>query len=196
MLLGIVAGIVGVVGYIPYIWDIIRRKTKPDRASWLIWLIEYIALFVAQVRVGADNSLWLIGLQLIGVAAIALLSIRFGIGTLDRKSALLLAGVCATLVLWHFSDSATLAILLLLFVESIGVFLTARKVYRHPGSETISFWILISVAGALGVCAVGLHGAAILYAYPVALIGMGITVITASYWGARRLIGTPPADTV
>lgn len=187
MFLGLLAGILGVAGYVPYIRDILKGTTKPDRASWLIWLLEYAALFVAQVNAGAKDSLWLIGLQLVGVIVICCLAYRYGVGSFDRQSKIILACVCATLALWFFTKNASLTILLLLAVEAVGVILTARKVYKQPGSETLVMWALISVAGILGIAAVGTKAAAILYVYPAALVLMGLAVIAASWLGGKRL---------
>ncbi len=184
--LGLLAGIVGIAGYIPYVRDILRNSTRPDRASWLIWLLEYTALFIAQFNVGAKESLWLIGLQLLGVFCIWVLSFRYGVGAFDRRSKLLLLAVGTVLLIWYLSHSAATAILLLLAVEMTGVALTSRKVYKQPGSETLAMWILVSVAGAIGIAAVGPDADAILYVYPAALVMMGLGVVLASHIGARR----------
>jgi len=97
---GFVGGIVGLAAYVPYIQDIRRRKTRPDRASWFIWSIEYAALFAAQWASGARSSLWIIGLQCLGVFTVSALSVRSGAGSFTWRTVLLLAGVCATLGLW------------------------------------------------------------------------------------------------
>jgi hypothetical protein len=186
MFLGLLAGIVGIVGYIPYVRDILKGTTRPDRASWLIWLLEYAALFVAQLRAGGRESLWLIGLQLLGVVCICILSYSHGVGGFDRYNKLILVTVCAVLAAWYFTSSDSLTILLLLTVEMSGVVLTARKVYMQPGSETLTMWVLVAVAGAIGIAAVGIDAAIILYVYPVALIIMGLGVVLASWAGNRR----------
>jgi len=186
MFFGVLAGVIGIAGYIPYIRDILKGTTKPERASWLIWLLEYTALFVAQVNAGAKESLWLIGLQLLGVTSICTLSYRYGTGNFNKQSKIILACVCATLLLWYFTNSTGLAILLLLAVEAAGVALTVRKVYKQPGSETLTMWILAAVGGLLGVAAVGVHANRLLYIYPVALMFMGASVVAASWLGARQ----------
>jgi hypothetical protein len=188
MILGLLAGIIGIAGYVPYIRDILRGTTKPERASWFIWLLEYTALFGAQLSVGAEDSLWLIGLQLLGVTIICALAYHYGVGGFDKQSMCILTGVCITLVLWYFTRSASLTILFLITVEATGVILTARKVYKQPGSETLVMWALVAVAGVLGVAAVGIGAAGILYVYPVALVLMGLSVIAASWFGARRAL--------
>lgn len=193
MVLGIIAGIIGIIGYIPYVRDILKGSTRPDRASWFIWLLEYTALFIAQVKAGGEGTLWIIGSQLFGVICICALSSKYGVGGFDRHSRILLFIVCIVLAIWYFSNSAGTAILLLLAVEISGVLLTVRKVYRQPGSETLIMWILMAVAGILGVAAVGMSEAFILYIYPAALIVMGLGVVAASWAGTKRTPALIPA---
>lgn len=193
-MLGLLAGVIGIVGYIPYIRDILKGSTKPDRASWVIWTLEYAALFGAQLSAGAVESLWIIGLQLLGVVIICVLSYRYGVGGFDKKNTVILLSVCAVLLLWYFTRSADLTIILLIAVEVVGVALTMRKVYLQPGSETLTMWVLIAVAGIIGVAAVGGGANAILYVYPVALIVMGLGVIGASKLGERRRLGEPTLE--
>lgn len=190
-MLGVIAGVIGAIGYIPYIRDILKGTTKPDRVSWFIWLLEYAALFCAQLSVGTAGSLWLIGLQLLAVIVINLLSYHYGTGGFTKKNSLVLVSVCAILAAWYFIRSADLTIVLLITVETAGVALTMRKVYRQPGSETLIMWALIALAGMIGVIAVGKGATLILYAYPVALIVMGLGVIGASWRGSKRTSNSP-----
>lgn len=186
-LFGIVSGLIGVVGYAPYVRDILSRSTQPDRVSWFIWTLEYAALLLALLAKGASSSLWLSGLQLVGVAIVFALSFKFGVGKIDRPKILLLIGICLTLVMWSFTNNAALAILLLLAIEGSGVVLTVMKVYRQPSSETPITWLLISVAGLFGVVATQPGQASILYVYPIFLVFVGIAVIGASRLGRKRL---------
>jgi hypothetical protein len=186
MYLAFIAGVIGVLGYIPYIRDILKGTTLPDRASWLIWLLQYTALFIAQVNAGGRDSLWLIGFQLLGVICICALSYKYGVGGINRQSTLILGAVCAVLAVWFFTNNAAIAIILLLAVEMSGVILTARKVYMKPGTETLTMWLCVSIAGALSIVALGTSATAILYLYPAALILMGLSVILASRAGAKR----------
>lgn len=180
---GLAAGVIGAVGYIPYIRDILANKTKPDRPSWLIWSLEYAGLFGAQIAAGATSSLWLIGFQLACVLVIYGLSFRFGIGRLDKRTRPLLVAVCLALVAWFFTKNSTTAIIILLAVEASGVVLTAIKAYKHSDSETLSTWWLIGCGGLLGILAVGNGSAKSLYIYPISLIVMSLSVIAAAIAG-------------
>ncbi len=49
LLLGIIGTILGFVGLVPYIRDVLSRKTKPHAFSWFVWGIIESIVFLAQV---------------------------------------------------------------------------------------------------------------------------------------------------
>ncbi|HKX24052.1 MAG TPA: hypothetical protein VJM46_02345 [Candidatus Saccharimonadales bacterium] len=185
-LIGLVAGVVGLAGYAPYVRDILAGKTQPERTSWLIWTLEYAVLCAAQLAKGAGPALWLAGLQFVGVIIVYALSFKYGTGRMDRRNAVLLVCVCLALSAWFFSSDATLTIWILIIVEAVAGVLTAIKVYRDPGSETLTMWVLLAVAGGLGVFAIAPGNAAILYLYPIFLVGMGGAIVGVSKMGSRQ----------
>jgi len=195
-LFGLLAGVVGVGGYAPYVRDIVRHRTQPDRAAWLIWALEYAGLFLAQAAQGAKGLLWLVGLQLLGVLIVFGLSWRYGLGELDMRKKMLLACVCLVLVLWLFTDNATTAIILLLLVELSGVALTAKKTYHHPKSETLTMWWLTGLAGAFALLGVEKGAAGMVYLYPTVLILMSLSIVAASWRGTRKLRWRAPVQII
>ncbi|HSW99108.1 MAG TPA: hypothetical protein VLF71_04670, partial [Candidatus Saccharimonadales bacterium] len=184
--LGVLSGVVGVAGYLPYIRDIWRRKTRPNRISWLIWTLEYSGLLAAQLQGGARGTLWLVGLQLAGVIVVFGLSLRFGQGGITRRNLWLLLAVAASLAYWFVVRSADVAVLLLLSIEASGVALTARKAYCQPQSETLAMWWLVCAAGVINLAGLGRHAAWLSYIYPAALVVMGGAVVLASRLGAQK----------
>ncbi|HKU18198.1 MAG TPA: hypothetical protein VJP80_02895 [Candidatus Saccharimonadales bacterium] len=183
---GLGAGVVGAIGYIPYIRDTLRHKTRPDRASWLIWTAEYAVLFSAQAAKGATNSLWLPGLQLAGVVIVAALSIKHGEGRFTARSCLLLGLVALGLLAWYCTSNALLALLISLAVETSGLVLTMIKTYKDPASETMSMWVLAGIGGVLGIVAVGSTANYALYIYPIFLATMCFGVVGVAWLGTRR----------
>jgi hypothetical protein len=192
-LIGLVAGVVGLAGYAPYVRDILAGKTQPERTSWLIWTLEYAVLCAAQLAKGAGPALWLAGLQFVGVIIVYALSFKYGTGRMDRRNAMLLVCICLALSAWFFSSDATLAIWILILVEATGGLLTAIKVYREPGSETLTMWVLLAVAGGLGVFAIAPGNAAVLYLYPIFLVGMGGAIVVASKIGQAGKVASDKA---
>lgn len=188
---GYAAGVVSIIGYIPYLRDILKRTTRPDRASWIIWAVEYAVLFVAQLAEGATHSLWLIGMQTLCVIIVCGLALRWGSGKMTWQNILALSGAGAGIILWFFTNNAALAILIALAVEAIGVLLTAIKTYKDPESETLSMWLCAGSAGVLGLFAVGATANYILYAYPVALAIMCFGIALLIVLAKRKNISVP-----
>jgi hypothetical protein len=185
--IGLAAGLIGVVGYVPYVWDILNGTARPDRASWFIWSLQYVLLFWTQVSGHAASVLWLPGLQLLGVLVVAALSVRYGMGVFDKRTALLLAGVVVALGLWYVTKNATVALCISLSIEAVGVALTAYKAFKDPASETLTMWSCVAVGALLDTVAIARGASAALYVYPVALAVMNMSVVFAQLLGRRKL---------
>lgn len=193
-IIGLTSGVVGLIGYVPYVRDILKHQTKPERTSWLIWTLEYTVLCAAQLAKGAGPAIWLAGLQLAGVIVVYCLSLKFGVGRIDRRNKILLACTCGALGAWFITSNAAAAICILIAVEGSGVALTTLKVYRQPDSETLTMWLLLSIAGAVGIFAIPTGSDFALYIYPVFLTCVGLVVTCASRLGARKSAFVPLAE--
>lgn len=164
-ILGILSGILGGSSYFPYIRDIFRNSTKPERASWLIWLTLGSIAFFSQLAEGASWSLWFTGLDTLGVLIIFALSIKYGVGGWTRRDIMALIAAAIGLVLWCFTRHAAVALLITILIDMTGAYLTVIKAYADPSSETLSTWLIIALAGIFGTLSVGKFDL-ILLAYP------------------------------
>jgi hypothetical protein len=191
---GILAGVIGVAGYVPYIADTLGGTTKPDRISWLIWTLEYTIFFAAQAVRGATTSLWLPGLQALGALAVLALAVRHGTGALTAGKAALLGGVCLASALWYVTTDPDVALLLALAIEGAGMALTMVKTYRAPDTETLALWVLCAVAGLVDFAALGDGTPTVLFAYPTFFTLMGSGVVAANLLGARRDVARAEPD--
>ena len=125
---GLLSGIVGLIGYAPYIRDTWRGDTRPERCSWLIWSVLGTIAFFSQIHEGATQSLWFAGTQVSATIFVFLLSIRKGTGDFLCPSYIAALGVAAIgLVAWYFTDSAVYALMLTIGVSLLGGVLTIRK---------------------------------------------------------------------
>ena len=53
--LGVLAALVGVADTIPYLRDMLRGATRPNRGTWLIWSVLAIVVCLSQ---RADGATW------------------------------------------------------------------------------------------------------------------------------------------
>jgi len=183
---GLLAGLTGLAGYVPYLRDAWRRASDPDPAAWMIWTVEYSVLLAVQA---AQHPPWpalcLAALQLAGTATVlALLAARggwrFGTGRW-----VLLGGAVGVMAFWPFAHAPGTAMCLVLAVEGAAMVLVMAGAYRHPGAETPLTWQAFILAGLLDLPALGGHAPRLLYAYPAFFVLMGSGVLIAAALGTR-----------
>ena len=150
----------------PYLFDILKGKTKPQRTTWFIWTALGIVAFGSQTTLGAHWSLVYAGLNAAGNLAVFLLSLKFGVGGWRRQDvlALVIATVGVTVSL---AVRAPLAALWgAIIADFAGAALTLRKSYLQPSTETSLTWFFAGTSSLLAAFAVGSWNFSLLL-YPI-----------------------------
>lgn len=185
-MLGVLSGAIGTCAFFPYIRDTLARRTRPERASWLIWSVMVSIAFFSQAYEGASQSLWFVGAQVLGTVLVFLLSVPFGAGAYaDRTHRLIFFIAALGLVLWYFTETAVYALAITIGIGLLGGSVTVLKAYRDPGSETLSTWIMASLAALLAIISVGQIDWVVL-AYPIYLFVLYAGIVAAILVGRRR----------
>jgi hypothetical protein len=184
LLFGYLSGLVNIPGYPPYIRDVLKGTTKPERATWCIWSVLGLIAFFSQLAEGATHSLWLTGVQTVGVVGIFSLSIWKGEGGLTGRDIVCLGLASLGVGLWYVTRHAAYAICLVIVVDLIGAWLTIRKTYISPGSETLVSWMFSAAAGLFSILAVTQRDWAV-YAYPVYNLLVCTSIVAAIMIGKR-----------
>jgi hypothetical protein len=183
-LFGGLSGFLTLVCVIPYLRDVLRGATIPQRMSWFIFAMLATGAAVAQAAAGADSGVFLAGGAAIGFSAVFVASIKHGVGGASTWDFVALGIGIAGLVLWHFSDRPMAAVGAIMVAELAAVALTVAKLLRAPGSETLSTWAIDSVAGMVSILAVGKIDATHLL-YPAHHVVLNGTVVAAIVTGHR-----------
>lgn len=180
---GALAGMLSVCAYLPYIIDTLKKRTQPQRSSWMIWSVLASLAFFAQVSEGATDSLWFAGVQTSGTIVVFLLSIRLGSGGfMNRADFLVLVCAACGLWLWYLTETAIYALVISISISLLGGLLTIRKAYLHPHSETMSTWLISFIASIFAMLSVGSLDI-IMLAYPVYLFVLYGAIINAMIMG-------------
>ena len=90
LVLGLLAGVVGIADTIPYVRDTVGGSTRPHRGTWLIWSVLAIVVCLSQRADGASWSLIMAAAQAVLTSAVFLLSIRRGEGGLSPADVLII----------------------------------------------------------------------------------------------------------
>jgi len=155
--LGLAGTLIGIIGAIPYIYNTLRRKTKPHRVSWIIYLILSLINFSSQFSLGAKATLIFFGWAVINNLILVGLSLRKnnGYGNISFMNIICFVLALLAISLWKITGSPFIALICVIFADGIGSLLIVVKSYKHPESETVLMWALGIMAGLLNILAVG-----------------------------------------
>ena len=173
--IGIFAGIVGLLGFLPYIILTLKRKNKPNRASWWIWGILGVITGLAYYRSGATSTIWVPICYAICQIIIAVLSLKYGEGGWNTLDKFCLTGAGISLLVWWLSDSPLLALLLTLVIDLFAAIPTVIKSYSNPEEESFFSWNIFLIANTLNMIAIDEWNIS-LVAYPFYLFYLSSTL--------------------
>ena len=187
---GKLAGIISLAAYAPYIMSILRKETKPNRASWIIWAVVSTIIALSYREAGASYAFLAPVGYVIGSTIVFILSIRHGVGgwtPFDRKC---LIGAAISLVLWKIFDSPMSALLINLLINLLGTLPTARKAWYQPETESKVAWSLFSLGSIVNLFAVE-NWTLSMAVYPVSMIFLiGIVTVPVLWTKRPRAMGT------
>lgn len=184
-LVGRVAGVVSLAGYVPYFVDMVRGKSPPQRASWFIWTLVGGMLLVSYYASGARTTIWVPVGTFFGPLIIWLFSFKYGEGGWELLDKICLGMAGLAVLLWVLTGSPVVALGTCLLADFLGYPSTAKKAYLKPRSESLLAWSMWVVGNTINVFALQDHTLA-LAAYPLYLL-VTSAVITALLLIQRRL---------
>lgn len=150
--LSVLAGIIWVVAFIPYIISILSHKTKPMKVSWIIWLtIDYITFFGMMAKHSLNG-------QMIGVVSggtiVLVLALIYGDRGWTKLDKWCLGGAVSGVILWQVFKDPNVGIAAALTVGLIGSFPTVVSAWRDPSRENRLAWTLFVVSCVFAILAI------------------------------------------
>ncbi len=173
---GKLAGIIALLAFVPYLMTTLQRKNRPNRATWIIWLIVGIILLASYSAAGAQDTLWVALANVITIACVVILAIKYGEGGFCFFDLACLTGAAFGLFLWRYFASPLPALYLCIVIDFIGALPTIKKSYLDPKGENYLTWILFCVANTLNLFAVQPWNLA-MAAYPVYLFLISACIV-------------------
>jgi hypothetical protein len=152
--LGLLAGIITLLGFVPYCIAIVQGRTKPNQATWWIWSIVGIMLASSYWASGATQTLWVPISYVIGPIITTALAMRYGASQWNRFDRLCILGALASLLLWLLLRSPQVALVINLIIDLCGALPTMRNARRRPQDEDLTGWLFFTVGNGLNVLAV------------------------------------------
>jgi hypothetical protein len=171
----------------PYIIDTLKRKTQPERVTWLIFSIISLVAFISQLALGASWSLFLSGFDTAASILVFILSLKLGVGGFTRLdiSALVIAGIGVVIAI--AADQPLISLSGVILADIAGVVITVRKAYLDPSSETAISWLLVGTASLFGIFAVGeLKFGLLLYPIYLMIVNYAIPAAQLAGYATKR----------
>lgn len=150
----IAAGVLSVGSFIPYIHSILAGKTKPSKATWIIWTALSFIIASAMWSKGTLNA----QMMVIAPADLVVLCLAlsgYGVSGWKRTDTICILGAGIGLLAWVVTKDATIGLIIALAVNAIGSWPTIEKCWTHPEQENPLAYLLLACAGAAEIIALG-----------------------------------------
>lgn len=183
---GILAGILQLVASAPYVRDILRGPTIPQRSTWTIWTTLSFVVLASQWASGATWSLALTIGQAVSCSVIFVLAMRRGVGGVSPVELALLGIAALGIIGWQIADDPIVATCSVVVADLIGVALMLPKTYRQPASETLSTFAIGVVSTIFALLALESTAASLLI-YPVYILFADAAVVAVIVTRRRAL---------
>lgn len=141
----IIAVVLVIVGFYPYVRDILKRKTTPHLYTWLIWGITQGTATAASWYGGGKFGAISFAVETFPVIAIFCLALRYGTKNVTKSDTILLIVALLAIVVWWQMCNPLIAVLMATAIDAIGYIPTFRKSFVNPWGETLSFWAIMAI---------------------------------------------------
>lgn len=130
-----VAALLAVIGNVPYLIDVVRRRVEPHAYTWFVWTIVSCVVFFGQLDRGAGIGALPTAASEIFTVIIFLLSLRYGWKHVTKSDHIFLAIALFGLIPWALTDDPTLSVIIVVSIDVVAFIPTLRKTWRKPDTE-------------------------------------------------------------
>lgn len=134
--LAIIASLLAVVGNVPYLYDIIKRRVHPHPYTWFVWSIVSCIIFFGQLAKGAGVGALPTAASEIFTIIIFLFSLQYGFRKIHHIDTFFLIIALLGIIPWMFTKDPTISIIIAVSIDFVAFLPTLRKTWIQPKTET------------------------------------------------------------
>ncbi len=134
--LAIIGAVIAVIGNIPYLIDVIKKRVEPHPYTWLVWTIVSGVTFFGQVAKGAGIGALPTAAAEIFTVIIFLFSLQYGFKNIIKTDTYFLIFALLGLIPWAITKDPTISVIIVVAIDLIAFIPTIRKTWIKPKSET------------------------------------------------------------
>ncbi len=132
----VIAALLAIVGNVPYLIDIVKRRVQPHPYTWMIWTIVSCIIFFGQVAKGAGIGALPTAASEIFTVIIFLFSLRYGFKHIVRSDTYFLIAALLGIIPWILTKDPTISVIIAVSIDLIAFIPTIRKTWHFPATET------------------------------------------------------------
>jgi len=131
-----IASLLALVGNLPYLFDVVKRKIKPHPYTWFIWSIVSCVIFFGQVAKGAGIGAIPTAASEVFTIIIFLFSLKYGFKNPPKSDKFFLILALLGLIPWILTKDPTISVIIVVTIDLIAFIPTLKKTYKHPNTES------------------------------------------------------------
>lgn len=135
-MLAVIAAIIALVGNLPYLLDIVKKRVKPHPYTWLVWSIVSCITFFGGLAKGAGIGALPTGVAEAFTIIIFLFSLQYGFKQIKKVDTYFLAAALLRLVPWALTKDPTISVIIVVTIDAVAFIPTLRKTWGKPQTET------------------------------------------------------------
>lgn len=184
---GIVAGALSFLAFVPYVLSTLQGKNRPNRATWIIWTAVGVSLLASYAASGARETVWVAAANLLAFLFVLALSVKYGVGGWKVLDVCCLIGAALGFLLWWWFDSPLPTLYSGLFIDLVGAVPTLVKAWKEPESEDLLAWVLFFIANALNLLAIK-EWSVVMASYPVYMVFITLALVAVLLWRRHKRV--------
>lgn len=137
------SSILMVIAILPYLIEVIKKKTRPRVVTWIIWSVLTFTGFLAAILDKQYSTAILLGLSAVSTLLIVIFGWKLGDKKIERIDKVCLIGAVIGVILWQIFNSAAVAVIAMIVVDLIGGIPTLVHAWKKPNEET---WVTFLIS--------------------------------------------------
>jgi hypothetical protein len=133
--LSIIASVLAIIGNVPYLRDVLRKKIQPHPYTWLVWTLVSGIAFFGQMAKGAGIGLLPTFFAEIFTVIIFIFSLRYGFKQIKKTDTYFLLIALLGLIPWAITHDPTISVVIVVCIDLVAFVPTIRKTYENPDTE-------------------------------------------------------------
>lgn len=131
-----IASVFALIGNIPYLIDVLRKKVQPHPYTWFVWTLVSAIVFFGQVAKGAGIGAIPTFVAEVFTLIIFLLSLKYGFKNIQKIDTYFFIFALLGIIPWILTKDPTISVVVAVSIDLIAFVPTLRKTWKYPSTET------------------------------------------------------------